>query len=59
MTCNPQPRNDRTAFREYIQRVEQLSGQLSYSLRLFKPPEAFMAALAAWRRSDPARLSKL
>jgi phosphoenolpyruvate carboxylase len=36
----------RTACQEYIQRVEQLSGQLSYSLRLCKPSDAFMAALA-------------
>lgn len=35
----------RTACQEYIQRVEQLSGQLSYSLRLCKPSDAFMAAL--------------
>lgn len=35
----------RTAYQEYIHRVEQLSGQLSYSLRLCKPSAAFMAAL--------------
>lgn len=35
----------RTAYQEYIQRLEQLSGQLSYSTRLCKPSADFMAAL--------------
>jgi phosphoenolpyruvate carboxylase len=35
----------RTVCQEYIQRVEQLSGQLSYSIRLCRPSDEFMAAL--------------
>ena len=35
----------RTAIQEYVQRVEQLSGQLSYSLRLCQPSAGFMEAL--------------
>ena len=35
----------RTAYQEYIHRVEQLSGQLSYSLRLCKPTPEFMETL--------------
>jgi phosphoenolpyruvate carboxylase len=36
----------RTVYREYIQRVERLSGQLSYSLRLCQPSSAFLESLA-------------
>lgn len=36
-----------TAYTEYLRRLEQLSDQLSYSIRLCRPSEAFMADLEA------------
>ncbi len=35
-----------TAYSEYLRRLEQLSDQLSYSIQLCRPSEAFMADLA-------------
>jgi phosphoenolpyruvate carboxylase len=36
-----------TAYTEYMRRLESLSDQLSYSIRLCRPSEAFMADLEA------------
>lgn len=37
----------RTALEEYVRRVESLSNQLSYSIRMCRPSDAFMASLEA------------
>ena len=45
-----------TAYNEYLRRLQQLSDQLSYSIRLCRPSDAFMADLARDVEKDGVEL---